>query len=136
MILVIWDRLKAIHRHFDRALSTPVTIINNVSDQHGPVCRERISMGILLKRSPAISPGCAGGGRVSALLAEKQQTARHTDHLRDRTVWRQIFCALLSASIPQALEIDVVACDYDAGASTKPRAGIYALRRTGDSRQR
>ncbi|MEA7515267.1 hypothetical protein ONK27_27305, partial [Salmonella enterica subsp. enterica serovar Virginia] len=37
--------LKAIHRHFDRALSTPVTIINNVSTSMALYVGERILQG-------------------------------------------------------------------------------------------
>ncbi|VEB50889.1 transcriptional regulator [Salmonella enterica subsp. enterica] len=58
MILVDMGSLKAIHRHFDRALSTPVTIINNVSTSMALYVGERIFTGaFLLKRSLAISPG-------------------------------------------------------------------------------
>ncbi len=57
MILVDMGSLKAIHRHFDRALSTPVTIINNVSTSMALYVGSVFYRGILLKRSPAISPG-------------------------------------------------------------------------------
>ncbi|WP_212612260.1 hypothetical protein, partial [Salmonella enterica] len=45
MILVDMGSLKAIHRHFDRALSTPVTIINNVSTSMALYVGERILQG-------------------------------------------------------------------------------------------
>lgn len=57
MILVDMGSLKAIHRHFDRALSTPVTIINNVSTSMALYVGSVFYRGILLKRSLAISPG-------------------------------------------------------------------------------
>ncbi|QUJ01779.1 hypothetical protein KCP75_24200 [Salmonella enterica subsp. enterica] len=69
ILVDILGSLKAIHRHFDRALSTPVTIINNVSTSMA--CGERILQGHFGERSPAISPGMCRS--VSALLAKSNK---------------------------------------------------------------
>ncbi|EGL6579136.1 sigma-54-dependent transcriptional regulator [Salmonella enterica] len=124
MILVDMGSLKAIHRHFDRALSTPVTIINNVSTSMALYVGERILQGHFIEeiardiardvpveyqlywpksnKPRAILTTCAAGIGVATNL-----------------------CALLSASIPQALEIDVVACDYAMLASNKTQEPVF-----------
>ncbi len=134
MILVDMGSLKAIHRHFDRALSTPVTIINNVSTSMALYVGERILQGHFIEE---IARDIARDVPVEYQLywpKSNKPRAILTTCATGIGVATNL-CALLSASIPQALEIDVVACDYAMLASNKTRgAGIYALRRTGDSR--
>lgn len=104
--------LNAIHRHFNRRLSTPIAIINNVSTGMAMYVGERILQGVMLEdivreigddlaiehqlyypqtdKPRAILTTCATGLGAAANLS-----------------------ALLKASIPEALGIDIVACDVE-----------------------
>ncbi len=104
--------LNAIHRHFNRRLSTPMAIINNVSTGMAMYVGERILQGVMLEdivreigddlavehqlyypqtdKPRAILTTCATGLGAAANLS-----------------------ALLKASIPEALGIDIVACDVE-----------------------
>lgn len=110
--LVDMGSLNAIHRHFNRRLSTPMAIINNVSTGMAMYVGERILQGVMLEdivreigddlavehqlyypqtdKPRAILTTCATGLGAAANLS-----------------------ALLKASIPEALGIDIVACDVE-----------------------
>ncbi len=112
IILVDMGSLNAIHRHFNRRLSTPMAIINNVSTGMAMYVGERILQGVMLEdivreigddlaiehqlyypqtdKPRAILTTCATGLGAAANLS-----------------------ALLKASIPEALGIDIVACDVE-----------------------
>lgn len=112
IILVDMGSLNAIHSHFNRRLTTPVAIINNVSTGMAMYVGERILQGDMLEdivreigddlavehqlyypqadKPRAILTTCATGLGAAANLS-----------------------ALLKASIPEALGIDIVACDVD-----------------------
>lgn len=112
IILVDMGSLNAIHSHFNRRLTTPVAIINNVSTGMAMYVGERILQGDMLEdivreigddlavehqlyypqadKPRAILTTCATGLGAAANLS-----------------------ALLKASIPEALGIDIVACDVE-----------------------
>ncbi|MFP8217088.1 sigma 54-interacting transcriptional regulator [Klebsiella quasipneumoniae] len=112
IILVDMGSLNAIHSHFNRRLNTPVAIINNVSTGMAMYVGERILHGDMLEdivreigddlavehqlyypqadKPRAILTTCATGLGAAANLS-----------------------ALLKASIPEALGIDIVACDVE-----------------------
>ncbi|QUJ08370.1 hypothetical protein KCP77_22960 [Salmonella enterica subsp. enterica] len=95
---------------------------------------ERIfSRGILLKRSPAIS--LRDAGRVSPHRPKSNKTARHTGPpARPVSVWRQIF-GNTERRIRRRWRLTSSPAIMRCWRSNKTRgAGIYALRRTGDSR--
>ncbi|EEM2032821.1 PRD domain-containing protein, partial [Salmonella enterica subsp. enterica serovar Infantis] len=124
MILVDMGSLKAIHRHFDRALSTPVTIINNVSTSMALYVGERILQGHFIEE---IARDIARDVPVEYQLywpKSNKPRAILTTCATGIGVATNL-CALLSASIPQALEIDVVACDYAMLASNKTQEPVF-----------
>lgn len=124
MILVDMGSLKAIHRHFDRALSTPVTIINNVSTSMALYVGERILQGHFIEE---IARDIARDVPVEYQLywpKSNKLRAILTTCATGIGVATNL-CALLSASIPQALEIDVVACDYAMLASNKTQEPVF-----------
>ena len=112
VILVDMGSLNAIHSHFNRRLTTPMAIINNVSTGMAMYVGERILLGDMLEdivreirgdlaiehqlyypqadKPRAILTTCATGLGAAANLS-----------------------ALLKASIPEALGIDIVACDVE-----------------------
>ncbi|WP_194417523.1 sigma 54-interacting transcriptional regulator [Klebsiella quasipneumoniae] len=112
IILVDMGSLNAIHSHFNRRLNTPVAIINNVSTGMAMYVGERILHGDMLEdivreigddlavehqlyypqtdKPRAILTTCATGLGAAANLS-----------------------ALLKASIPEALGVDIVACDVE-----------------------
>lgn len=125
MILVDMGSLKAIHQHFDKAISTPVTIVNNVSTSMALYVGERILQGHFIEdiardiaqdlpvehqlywpkssKPKAILTTCATGIGVATNL-----------------------CSLLQASIPEALGIEVVACDYAMLAHNKQQEPVFS----------
>lgn len=124
MILVDMGSLKAIHRHFDRALSTPVTIINNVSTSMALYVGERILQGHFIEE---IARDIARDVPVEYQLywpKSNKPRAILTTCATGIGVATNL-CALLSASIPQALEIDVVACDYAMLANNKTQEPVF-----------
>jgi Transcriptional antiterminator len=124
IILVDMGSLRAIHQHFDRAIPTPVTIVNNVSTSMALYVGERILQGHLIEeiardiaqdlptehqlywptsgKPKAILTTCATGIGVATNL-----------------------CSLLQASIPESLEIEVVACDYAMLAQNKAQEPVF-----------
>ncbi|HFZ8994909.1 TPA: sigma 54-interacting transcriptional regulator [Citrobacter freundii] len=124
MILVDMGSLKAIHQHFASALPTPVTIVNNVSTSMALYVGERILQGHFIEeiardiasdlpveyqlywpkssKPKAILTTCATGIGVATNLS-----------------------SLLHASIPQELEIDVIACDYTVLARNKEQEPVF-----------
>ncbi len=105
LILVDMGSLKAIHRHFDQRAFHAGDDYQQRLDQHGPVCRG-VFTGHLLKISPRYRPGCAGQYQ---LYWPKSSKPRAILTCATGISVATNLCALLSAGIPQALEIDVVA---------------------------
>lgn len=112
IILVDMGSLKAIHSHFNRRLSTPVAIVNNVSTSMAMYVGERILQGDMLEDIVREIDG--------ALAVEHQLYYPQAD--KPRAILTTCatgmgaaanLSALLSASIPAALAIDIVACDVD-----------------------
>ena len=125
VILVDMGSLNAIHSHFNRRLSTPMAIINNVSTGMAMYVGERVLQGDMLEdivreigndlavehqlyypqtdKPRAILTTCATGLGAAANLS-----------------------ALLKASIPETLGIDIVACDVETLADPARRAPMLS----------
>ncbi|WP_154914501.1 sigma 54-interacting transcriptional regulator [Klebsiella michiganensis] len=125
IILVDMGSLNAIHSHFNRRLSTPMAIINNVSTGMAMYVGERVLQGDMLEdivreigndlavehqlyypqtdKPRAILTTCATGLGAAANLS-----------------------ALLKASIPETLGIDIVACDVETLADPARRAPMLS----------
>ncbi|MFB2832017.1 sigma 54-interacting transcriptional regulator [Aeromonas jandaei] len=125
IILVDMGSLNAIHSHFNRRLTTPMAIINNVSTGMAMYVGERVLQGDMLEdivheigddlvvehqvyypqtdKPRAILTTCATGLGAAANLS-----------------------ALLKASIPEALGIDIVACDVETLADPARRAPMLS----------
>lgn len=125
IILVDMVSLNAIHSHFNRRLSTPMAIINNVSTGMAMYVGERVLQGDMLEdivreigndlavehqlyypqtdKPRAILTTCATGLGAAANLS-----------------------ALLKASIPETLGIDIVACDVETLADPARRAPMLS----------
>ncbi len=124
VILVDMGSLSDIHHHFSGSVTTPVAIVNNVSTGMALYVGERLLQGDYLEnivddirrdlpvehkiiwpqrnKSKAIITTCATGIGAASNL-----------------------CHLLKASIPAALGIEVVACEYDALVQNKRREPIF-----------
>lgn len=124
VILVDMGSLKEIHRHFNRAISTSVVIVNNVSTGMALYVGERILQGHFIEdiardidtclpvehqivrpqtnRPKALLTACATGIGAAANL-----------------------CMLLKGSIPDDLAIEVLACDYDSLAGNTGEEAIF-----------
>lgn len=124
IILVDMGSLQAIHQHFDRAISTPVTIVNNVSTSMALYVGERILQGDVIEEiardiaqdlpteQQTYWPVCS---KPKAILTTCATGIGVATNLR----------SLLQASIPGTLEIEVVACDYAMLAQNKAQEPVF-----------
>jgi len=112
MILVDMGSLNAIHSHFQRRLSTPVAIVNNVSTSMALYVGERILQGHHIE---AIAQEVGADLPVEHQIFWPQAS-------KPRVILTTCItgigaaanlCHLLKASIPEALGIEVIACDYE-----------------------
>lgn len=112
IILVDMGSLNAIHHHFQRRVATPVAIVNNVSTSMALYVGERILRGDMIED---IAREVSGDLPVEHQIFWPQAN-------RPRVILTTCvtglgaatnLCALLKASIPETLGIDVIACDYD-----------------------
>mgnify|MGYP003772636623 CR=1 FL=1 len=112
VILVDMGSLNAIHQHFHRRIATPVAIINNVSTRMALYVGERILRG---DRAEAIVSEVAADLPVEHQLIWPQQNKPRAIITTCATGLGAAnnLSALLKASIPETLAIEMVACDYD-----------------------
>lgn len=125
IILVDMGSLNAIHSHFNRRLSTPMAIINNVSTGMAMYVGERVLQGDMLE-DIVREIG-------DDLAVEHQLYYPHTD--KPRAILTTCatglgaaanLSALLKASIPETLGIDIVACDVETLADPARRAPMLS----------
>lgn len=111
MILVDMGSLNAIYQHFNRHITTPVAIINNVSTRMALYVGERILRGDLPED---IVSDVADDLPVEHQLFYPQQNKPRAIITTCATGLGAAnnLSALLKASIPQALAVETVACDY------------------------
>ncbi len=111
VILVDMGSLNAIYQHFNRHITTPVAIINNVSTRMALYVGERILRGDLPE---AIVSDVASDLPIEHQLFYPQQNKPRAIITTCATGLGAAnnLSALLKASIPQALAIETVACDY------------------------
>ncbi|WP_352411083.1 sigma 54-interacting transcriptional regulator [Mixta sp. BE291] len=112
VILVDMGSLNAIYQRFDRPVTTPVAIINNVSTRMALYVGERILRGDLPE---AIVNEVADDLPVEHQLIWPRQNKPRAIITTCATGLGAAtnLSALLKASIPEALAIEMVACDYD-----------------------
>ncbi|MBZ7460338.1 PRD domain-containing protein [Klebsiella michiganensis] len=126
IILVDMGSLNAIHSHFNRRLSTPMAIINNVSTGMAMYVGERVLQGDMLEEDIVREIG-------DDLAVEHQLYYPQTD--KPRAILTTCatglgaaanLSALLKASIPETLGIDIVACDVETLADPARRAPMLS----------
>lgn len=124
MILVDMGSLNAIHSHFQRRVSTPVAIVNNVSTSMALYVGERILQGHHIEE---IAHDIADDLPVEHQLFWPQAS-------KPRVILTTCItgigaaanlCNLLKASIPEALGIEVIACDYEMLSDAQERAVAF-----------
>ena len=125
VILVDMGSLNAIYQHFNRPVTTPVAIINNVSTRMALYVGERILSGDLPE---AIVREVAHDLPVEHQLFYPQQQKPRAIITTCATGLGAAnnLRALLQASIPQALAIEIVACDYDSLLDRQQREPLLA----------
>ncbi|MEQ4530236.1 MAG: sigma 54-interacting transcriptional regulator [Mixta sp.] len=125
VILVDMGSLNAIHQHFHRRIATPVAIINNVSTRMALYVGERILRG---DRAEAIVSEVAADLPVEHQLIYPQQNKPRAIITTCATGLGAAnnLSALLKASIPETLAIEMVACDYDSLTDRQKREPLLA----------
>jgi sigma-54 dependent transcriptional regulator of gfr operon len=125
VILVDMGSLNAIHQHFNRRIATPVAIINNVSTRMALYVGERILRG---DRAEAIVSEAAADLPVEHQLIYPQQNKPRAIITACATGLGAAnnLSALLKASIPETLAIEMVACDYDSLIDRQKREPLLA----------
>ncbi|QHM73861.1 sigma 54-interacting transcriptional regulator [Mixta intestinalis] len=125
VILVDMGSLNAIHQHFNRHITTPVAIINNVSTRMALYVGERILRG---DYPEAIVGEVAADLPIEHQLIWPQQNKPRAIITLCATGLGAAsnLSALLKASIPEALAIEMVACDYDSLIDKPKRAALLA----------
>ncbi|WP_275556496.1 sigma-54-dependent transcriptional regulator, partial [Mixta sp. Marseille-Q2659] len=125
VILVDMGSLNAIHQHFHRRIATSVAIINNVSTRMALYVGERILRG---DRAEAIVSEVAADLPVEHQLIYPQQNKPRAIITTCATGLGAAnnLSALLKASIPETLAIEMVACDYDSLTDRQKREPLLA----------
>ncbi len=124
VILVDMGSLKEIHRHFNRAITTPVAIINNVSTGMALYVGDRILQGHFIED---IACDVANGLPVEhqILWPESNKPKVILTVCATGIGAASNLSTLLKGSIPDDLAIDVVACDYDSLAGHRGDEAIF-----------
>ena len=125
VILVDMGSLNAIYQHFNRHITTPVAIINNVSTRMALYVGERILRGDLPE---AIVNDVADDLPVEHQLIWPRQNKPRAIITSCATGLGAAnnLSALLKASIPETLAIEMVACDYRSLTDRQKREPLLA----------
>ena len=125
VILVDMGSLNLIHQHFQRRITTPVAIISNVSTRMALYVGERILRG---DYPEAIVSEVAADLPIEHQLIWPQQNKPRAIITACATGLGAAsnLSALLKASIPEALAIEMVACDDDSLTDEAKRASLLA----------
>ena len=125
VILVDMGSLNLIHQHFQRRITTPVAIISNVSTRMALYVGERILRG---DYPEAIVSEVAADLPIEHQLIWPQSSKPRAIITACATGLGAAsnLSALLKASIPEALAIEMVACDDDSLTDETKRASLLA----------